>query len=132
MLEHNINAMLDYLKNGFYSPYNYEITLKIYLIYIFSALSLTLFLIMGTSCILDNHNFLADILFAGTGLFLFNIIYLKVTDDYVVSAYIILYFLFMLMLYLIYSGGVGQTGPLWAFVLPPIVLFIHGLKKRSF
>ena len=33
------------------------------------------------------------------------------------------------MLYLIIYGGVSNTGPLWSFVLPPIVLFIHGFKK---
>ena len=129
MLEHNINAMLDYLKNGFYSSHNYEITLKKYLIYIFSMVALIIFLIMGTNCALDKYTFLADILFCGAGLLFFNIIYLKLTDNSIISAYIIVYFLFVLMVYLIYSGGVNQTGPLWIFILPPVVLFIHGLKK---
>ena len=129
MLEHNINAMLDYLKNGFYSSHNYEITLKTYLIYIFSMIALVICLIMGINCVLDEYTFLADILFCGAGLLIFNIVYLKLTDNAIISAYIILYFLLVLMVYLIYSGGVNQTGPLWSFILPPVVLFIHGLKK---
>jgi diguanylate cyclase (GGDEF)-like protein len=129
MLEHNISSILNYLKNGFYSSNNYEITLKIYLIYIFSMIALSIFLIMGINCVLDNYILLADILFCGAGLLIFNIIYLKLTDNDIISAYIILYFLFMLMFYLIYSGGVNNTGPLWTFILPPVVLFIHGLKK---
>lgn len=123
------NSIFDYLKNGFYSSDNYEITLKVYLIYIFSALILTIFFILGTNCMLETNPLLGNILYGGTGLFLSNILYLKVTKNYTISAYIILYFLFVLMLYLIYSGGVRHTGPLWTFVLPPIVLFIHGLKK---
>jgi len=129
MLEYNINAMLEYLKNGFYSSHNYETTLKIYLIYVFSMIALVIFLIMGTNCAVDKYPFLANILFCGAGLLIFNIIYLKLTNNVIVSAYIVLYFLFSLMFYLIYAGGVSGTGPLWTFTLPPVVLFIHGLKK---
>jgi diguanylate cyclase (GGDEF)-like protein len=129
MPEQSINSILDYLKNGFYSSNNYETTLKTYLIYTFSTIALLIFLIMGTNCILDENTLLGTILLSGTALFFFNILYLKFTDNYTVSAYIVLYFLFALMLYLMYMGGVCHTGPLWSFVLPPIVLFIHGLKR---
>jgi len=129
MLEHNKNSVFDYLKNGFYSAHNYEITLKTYLIYVFSVIALIILLIMGTNCVVDRYTVLADILFSGAGLLLFNIFYLKFADNTIVSAYILLYFLFVLMAYLVYSGGVSNTGPLWAFILPPVVLFIHGFKK---
>ncbi len=129
MLIHNFNSMMNYLKNGFYSQYDYEIALKIYLIYIFSLISLLLFFILGMNALLDEKFQLGIILLCGASLFVFNILYLKFTRDYTISAYIILYFLFSLMLYLIYSGGVDHTGALWFFILPPVVLFIHGLKK---
>jgi len=129
MLEHNINVILDYLKNGFYSSNNYETTLKIYLIYTFSTIALLIFLVMGTNCLLTENSLLGIILLSGTTLFFLNILYLKFTNNYTVSAYIVLYFLFVLMLVLTYTGGVSHTGPLWSFVLPPVVLFIHGLKR---
>lgn len=65
----------------------------------------------------------------GAGLFVLNILYLKLTSNYTTSAFVVVYFLFMLMLYLIIHGGVSNSGPLWSFVLPPIVMFIHGLKR---
>ena len=129
MLRGNMHSMFNYLKNGFYDPYNYEITLKVYLIYVISAIALLIFLILGTNCIYNQKNLLGMVLLFGAGLYFLNIIYLKVTNNYTVSSYIVLYFLFSLMLYLIYSGGVEQTGPLWSFVLPPVVLFIHGFRK---
>ena len=129
MFVKSIHSMLDYLKNGFYSSNNYETTLKTYLIYTFSTIALLIFLIMSTNCELDKYDYLRTILLSGSALFFLNIIYLKLTNNYTVSAYIVLYFLFSLMLFLVYSGGVSHTGPLWSFILPPIVLFIHGLKR---
>jgi len=129
MLIHNFNSIVNYLKNGFYSQYNYEIALKIYLIYIFSMISLIIFILLGINALLDARLLLGIILLGGASLFVFNILYLKATKDYRISAYVILYFLFSLILYLIYSGGVDNSGALWSFVLPPIVLSIHGLKK---
>jgi len=129
MLKNTIPTIFDYLKDGFYSPYNYEMTLKIYLIYMFSSITLIVFLVMGIQCLLDTNTILGTILVCGSGLFILNMWYLKKTDDYKTSAFIMAYFLFILLLYLVIFGGVSHTGPLWSFVLPPIVLFIHGLKR---
>ena len=40
-----------------------------------------------------------------------------------------LYSLYLLMFYLIFTGGVENTGPLWIFVVAPVSVFIHGLKR---
>ena len=45
------------------------------------------------------------------------------------SSYIIIYSLYALMLYLVYSGGVASTGPLWIFIVPPVSLYVHGLRR---
>jgi diguanylate cyclase (GGDEF)-like protein len=39
--------------------------------------------------------------------------------------------LMVLMLYLIYTGGVKGTGPLWIYVVPPVALFFGGLRKGN-
>lgn len=36
--------------------------------------------------------------------------------------------LIFLMLYLVYSGGKNNTGPLWIYIVPPVVFFFGGLK----
>ena len=33
------------------------------------------------------------------------------------------------MFYLVFSGGVENTGPLWVFIVAPVTVFIHGLKR---
>ncbi|NQZ90365.1 MAG: GGDEF domain-containing protein [Colwellia sp.] len=33
------------------------------------------------------------------------------------------------MFYLVYTGGVEHTGPLWIFIVAPVSLFVHGLKR---
>jgi diguanylate cyclase (GGDEF)-like protein len=33
------------------------------------------------------------------------------------------------MLYLVYSGGVSNTGPLWIYIVPPVAFFFSGLRK---
>jgi diguanylate cyclase (GGDEF)-like protein len=35
----------------------------------------------------------------------------------------------MLMIFLVYSGGVDNTGPLWIFIVSPVSLFLLGLKR---
>lgn len=40
-----------------------------------------------------------------------------------------MYLLYALMVYLVYTGGVENTGPLWIFLISPMSLFIHGLRR---
>lgn len=48
-----------------------------------------------------------------------------------ISATIILYCLLILMIYLLYSGGHNQTGPLWVYIVPPVVFFFGGLRNGA-
>lgn len=62
-------------------------------------------------------------------LYIGNHIYLRRTQNHVLSGNIILYPLYGLMLYLVYSGGVNGTGHVWIYCIPPVSLFLHGLKR---
>jgi diguanylate cyclase (GGDEF)-like protein len=37
----------------------------------------------------------------------------------------------LLMVYLVYTGGVNGTGPLWIYIVPPVALFFGGMRKGS-
>jgi diguanylate cyclase (GGDEF)-like protein len=50
----------------------------------------------------------------------------KVSDQ--ISSYFITIPLFFLMIYLVSTGGVANTGFLWIFVVPIVFLYLHGLK----
>lgn len=62
-------------------------------------------------------------------IYALNHLYLRATKNYLFSANIILYPLYVLMLYLVYSGGVNGTGHVWIYCVPPVSLFLHGLKR---
>lgn len=37
--------------------------------------------------------------------------------------------LLVLMLYLVHSGGISNTGPLWIYIVPPVAFFFSGLNQ---
>lgn len=48
------------------------------------------------------------------------------------SASAILYNLYALMFYLVVTGGVEGTGPIWIFIVSPVTYSIRGLKRGTF
>jgi diguanylate cyclase (GGDEF)-like protein len=128
-LSENIKSFLEYFTGGFFNHDNVEDSLKVYLIYTFSIVGFIFTFILGLSS-LSSFSYESNVFLLGGALFLLiNLAYLKVTDNHFYAGYIMLYLIFVLILYLIYSGGYHNTGPLWIFSLPPLALFIHGLKK---
>lgn len=57
--------------------------------------------------------------------------YLKHTRDYEVVAYTTTGFIGALLLYVIVTGGVNNTGPLWSYTGPPLVMFLLGTRKGA-
>lgn len=129
MLTKTIKTLFNYFQEGFYSQENQEETLKIYLIYSFSVIGFIFLFSLGLKGLESSCITLTTSLFGGSFLLLFNLIYLRQTENYVISGYVVFYLFFVLMLYLVYSGGVENTGPLWIYCLPPIALYIHGFKR---
>lgn len=56
---------------------------------------------------------------------------LKEKINYTLSSDIIAYPIVALMVYLVATGGVQNTGALWIYALPAVVLFLYGLKKGT-
>lgn len=129
MLKEKIKTLFNYFQEGFYSKENHEETLKIYLIYCFSVVGFIFLFSLGLKGLESSSITLTSFLFGGSLLLLFNLIYLRKTENYIISGYFIFYLFFVLMLYLVHSGGVENTGPLWIYALPPIALYIHGFKR---
>ncbi len=129
MLAKTTRMIFQYFQNGFYNQENNEEALKIYLIYSFSLIGFIFVFVLGLSGIYTSSHILTSFLLGGSLLLLLNIFYLKHTDNYQISGYIVLYLFSILMLFLVYSGGVENTGALWIYCLPPIALYIHGLKR---
>ena len=96
---------------------------------LFALVGMSITAIMGLVGLFNNNVFLAaSLLFASFVYFLGYLAYKKY-NNIALSSAIILYSLYLLMFYLIYSGGVENTGPLWIFIVAPVSVFIHGLKR---
>lgn len=121
-----------YITTGFLKREDNEEALKTYLIYSFSFFGFIFLFGFGLNDVFyDTNKALAGLLLGGSILLLFNIIYLRSTQNHTISGAIVLYITFILMFYLVYSGGIDNTGPLWIFCLPAIVILIHGLKRGA-
>ena len=129
VLVKTMRLIVEYFQEGFYTKENNEEALKTYLIYSFSLVGFVFIFGLGLKGMYTSTHTLTAILLGGSVVLLLNLFYLKRTENYILSGYVVLYLFFALMLYLIYSGGVDNTGPLWIFCLPPVALYIHGLQR---
>jgi len=62
-------------------------------------------------------------------LYAMNHVYLRYTHNYSISGNFVIYPLYALMIYLIYTGGSNGTGHVWIFCVPAVSLFLHGMKR---
>lgn len=86
--------------------------------------------ITGVMCLLSllgNNNTLTLILLVACSTYLIALFSLK-KFNIKVSAIIIIYSLYLLMFYLVFSGGVAQTGPLWIFIVAPVSVYVLGFR----
>jgi len=122
-------GLLSYLRKGIFVNDSHEMSQKITIIKLFSFVGMTITAMLAITACLNNNLLLATALFFASIIF-FLAHHILVTLRYVdASASIILYSLYLLMFYLVYSGGVDNTGPLWLFMVAPVSLFLKGLKE---
>ncbi len=55
--------------------------------------------------------------------------FLRKTSNFTVASHFLTHSLFVLFIFLVHSGGVDNTGPVWVFIYPMITLFLYDLKK---
>lgn len=104
---------------------------KVYLVFMFSLLGFLFTFVLGLVNLFgENSNpFLTNFLLIGSPLLLVNLYFLKVTQNIALASMVVLYLYFALMVYLVYSGGIEKSGPLWIYTLAPVALYLHGLRK---
>ncbi|WP_274054727.1 GGDEF domain-containing protein [Thalassomonas haliotis] len=106
-----------------------DINSQITIIYFFSFVGMLVTGILSVNALFDNNYLLALTLIISHIVYFLCFYIYKVTKTIKLSLAIIVYSNFILMSYLVYSGGVANTGPLWIFILPSIALFINGLIR---
>lgn len=58
-------------------------------------------------------------------------VFLRKTKNYTVVSYFLIFVLFWMFLYLLSTGGSGNSGLLWYYSFTPIALFLLGFRKGS-
>ncbi len=96
---------------------------------LFSLVGMSMTAIMGIIGLFNRNFILASALFIASSIFFLGYYAFKKFNNTALSSAIVLYSLYLLMFYLIFTGGVENTGPLWIFIVAPVSVFIHGLKR---
>jgi len=96
---------------------------------LFALVGMTITSLMGIISLFNRNFTLATGLFFASFVYLIGYYTYKRYNKIALSSAIILYSLYLLMFYLMFTGGVENTGPLWIYIVAPVSVFIHGLKR---
>lgn len=132
MLASAKKLFIDFISFGSRTVFSSEVNQQIVVSNLFSFIGYTLTITLGISSLL-NHEFqlglgllLAGAIFA-FGHFLNGVT--KIPFAQKLSVAILMVCLLSLMVYLVAFGGYKNTGPLWVFIVPPIMFYFCGLKQ---
>lgn len=99
------------------------------MISLFALVGMTICASMGFLSLYTENYPLAGTLFFASFVYFVGFYVCQKHNNTQLSSAIILYSLYILMFYLVFTGGVAQTGPLWVYIVAPVSLFLHGFKR---
>ena len=102
---------------------------RVFIINFFGSVGVLFTLPLGILSLFNNDITLGVALISVAFLYAINHVYLRYTHNYSVSGIFVIYPLYALMIYLIYTGGSNGTGHVWIFCVPAVSLFLHGMKR---
>ena len=118
------------ITSGCKQVYDEDANRKIIVINLFAMVGMSITLALGISAMVDNDRVLGIVLLSSSALFGLCkalLLHSKVLYNHVLAPFILVVSLAGLMLYLVITGGVANTGPLWIYVLPPVAMFFAGV-----
>lgn len=122
----------DYLHVGVDKDISTDVSRQILVINLFAFVGFSVTFVMGSTALIRQNYILAGSLFIACIIFYSSHLLLKVKripDVHKLSSNCLQLCLVALMLYLVYSGGAGNTGPLWIYLVPPVALFFGGVVR---
>lgn len=123
------NSFSRYIQSGVSDYENAEEVRKAYIINAFTFVGILFVFPLGINAFLASLYPLAFALLSITMILVLNYFYFKVAHHENIAAFAISIMFFLLMTYLVYAGGVSDTGPLWIYPLPIIIMFLLGFKR---
>ena len=101
---------------------------KIFILKFFVMLGILFTLPFGVLSLFQDNVILSLSLLFISALLSINYYFIVNRETYSFGGPLVVYLFFFLFLYLVYSGGVANTGSLWIFTFPALALFLQGLK----
>lgn len=102
---------------------------RVFIINLFASVGVLFTFPLGIESLIEGKAVLGSVLLFIAFLYAINHIYLRRTHNHSLSGNFVIYPLFVLMIYLVYTGGVNGTGHVWIFCVPAVSLFLHGMKR---
>lgn len=132
MFTHGKDAFLQYLKIGTSADKSQDASQQLFVSNLFSFIGYTITLILAINALISTDYVLSASLFLASFIF-FCCHHIhrfpRLGNTVSISTSVIFVNLLLLMLYLVHSGGVSNTGPLWIYIVPPVAFFFSGLRK---
>ena len=128
-MKKTLNWLFDRFKIGFSANVYDEAQHRISVINLFSLVGLSITGLMSIAALLNKAHLLALVLACASIIYFVSFIVHKNSQNLRFCGGTIVYSLFALMVYLVYDGGVDNTGPLWIFMTAPVALSIQGFKR---
>jgi diguanylate cyclase (GGDEF)-like protein len=126
------SLFLRYLNSGAKKQNTDEVNKKLFILHLFALIGTSITGVTSVIALINHNVKLSIVLIIVCFIFTLGPISQKLINNYRISSSIILYQLYILMFYLVYSGGANNTGPLWIFMTAPVTFFICGLKTGIF
>lgn len=127
-------VFVTFLKRGTSREIPTEKNQRIFVANLFSFIGYLLTGVLSINAFFNNEMALGISLFVSAMLFSFGH-YLNgatlVSNPLKISSVLIVLCLMVLMIYLVYAGGHSNTGPLWIYLVPPVLFYFGGLKHGS-
>lgn len=126
--------VLRYLNTGTNKTNTAETNQQIYVANLFGFIGYTITFMMGCSALIRKDWLLGSVLLLACCLFFSSHLILRskrLSTPYKFSSNLVSSSLMLLMVYLVYTGGVNETGPLWIYIVPPVALFFGGMRKGT-
>ncbi len=98
---------------------------------VFNGAAVLLLTVFSILSLVAGQTFNALVLLAADVLVSCNIGYLRISANSKRATAHMLYLMAALLLYLLYTGGVDNTGPLWLYFFPTLTLFAQGLRRGA-
>lgn len=125
-------AFIKYLQIGTSDEKSRDENQQLFVSNLFSFIGYTITFVLGISAAIKENGLLSFSLFFASSIFFFCHHvhrFPQLGNTISISTRLVFGILLILMVYLVYSGGVSNTGPLWIYIVPPVAFFFSGLRK---